>query len=387
MLITAFADRKMSSQLTNLVPIFNGTNYQQWSLAMQSFLMSQGQWKCTKEGADSPNVGTITKIEEDGTTTTVTTGEAKVTSWKEDAEKALGNIRLRLHHTIGYQFNEVSDPADLWEILKKKYGAPGMTKAFVEFKAIMDTMIPNGVDPSPALDKIMSHYAHLTNMDWDIPKKILAMILLSKAPSSMETIVQMYSQLLADATSEKIKADLIPEKVITMMRTSWETHGHAGTSQFNQQQANKLSAVKPAGNQPPQFQYQQQQRGGWGLGGGSKKGQRGKRGGQKNSQQQLQQATVQTEPNQQAGPSQLPPHQWVPTPTPPSYASGPANMGYFAAQMREGHPLPPTPPFSPTKSFYPHFNAAVDCQGHSTQCSQHDECLFCGQTSPTSHCQ
>ena len=27
------------------------------------------------------------------------------------------------------------------------------------------------------------------------------------------------------------------------------------------------------------------------------------------------------------------------------------------------------------------------CQGHSTQCSQHDECLFCGQTSPTSHCQ
>ena len=27
------------------------------------------------------------------------------------------------------------------------------------------------------------------------------------------------------------------------------------------------------------------------------------------------------------------------------------------------------------------------CQGHSTQCSQCDECLFCGQTSPTSHCQ
>ena len=27
------------------------------------------------------------------------------------------------------------------------------------------------------------------------------------------------------------------------------------------------------------------------------------------------------------------------------------------------------------------------CQGHSTQCSQRDKCLFCGQTSPTSHCQ
>ena len=123
----------------------------------------------------------------------------------------------------------------------------------------------------------MSHYTCLTNMSWVIPEKILAMMLLSKAPSSMETIVQMYSQLLADATPEKVKADLIPKKIIAMMRTSWETHGCAGTSWFNQQRATKLSAVKPAGNQPPQFQYQQQQRGeylqqqrgGWGLGGGN----------------------------------------------------------------------------------------------------------------------
>ena len=85
-------------------------------------------------------------------------------------------------------------------------------------------------------------------------------------------------------------------------------------------------------------------------------------------QQQLQQATVQSEPNQQAGPSQ-PPHQWVPAPTPPSYASGPANMGYFAAQMRQGLPLPPTPPtpsfpptppIQPTESFYPHFGVAMN---------------------------
>ena len=79
-------------------------------------------------------------------------------------------------------------------------------------------------------------------------------------------------------------------------------------------------------------------------------------------QQQLQQATVQAEPNQQAGPSQ-PPHQWVPAPTPPSYTSGPANMGYFTTQMREGRPLPPiptSPPSPPTPSFYPHFNKALN---------------------------
>ena len=71
----------------------------------------------------------------------------------------------------------------------------------------------------------------------------------------------------------------------------------------------------------------------------------------------------QPEPPQQAGPSQPPPHQWVPKPTPLSYTPGPANMGYFAAQMREGCPLPPIPPTSPippTQSFFPHFNRALD---------------------------
>ena len=38
--------------------MLNDTNYQQWSAAMQSFLMSQGQWKCTKRGATAPGVTT-----------------------------------------------------------------------------------------------------------------------------------------------------------------------------------------------------------------------------------------------------------------------------------------------------------------------------------------
>ena len=192
----------------------------------------------------------------------------------------LGNIRLRLHHTIGYQFNDVTSPSELWETLKAKYGSVSLTHTFVEFKAIMDTMIPNEVDPSPALDKIMSHYTRLSKMNCEVPKKILSLMLLAKAPSLMETIVQMFSQLLRDADEDKMTEELVTEKVVQMMRTSWETHWCAGMSRNNQQWANKLSAIKPAGNQPPKFQYQQQQRrdflqqqhGGWGLGGGSKRG-------------------------------------------------------------------------------------------------------------------
>ena len=34
----------MSSQLTNLVPVFDGQNYGQWAKAIKVFLMSQELW-------------------------------------------------------------------------------------------------------------------------------------------------------------------------------------------------------------------------------------------------------------------------------------------------------------------------------------------------------
>ena len=42
---------------------------------------------------------------------------------------------------------------------------------------------------------------------------------------------------------------------------------------------------------------------------------------------------------------------------------------------------------SPDRPSNPATEEQEHCQGHSTQCSQRDKCLFCGQTSPTSHCQ
>ena len=150
-------------------------------------------------------------------------------------------------------------PALLWQSLNNRYGAQGLSQAFVEFKGLMDTVIPSGVDPTPALDKIMSHLIRLNKMNWDIPKKVVGMMMIAKVPSSMESIVQLYSTILSDSSPQQQEEKLDPERITLAMRSSWETHGQAGTSRFNQQRANKLSAVKPAGNQPPQFQYQQQQ--------------------------------------------------------------------------------------------------------------------------------
>jgi hypothetical protein len=292
-----------------------------------------------------------------------------------DCERALGNIRLRLHHTIGSQYGTTDHPADLWDDLKEKYGSPGMTRAFVEFKGAMDTVIPNGSDPSPALDKILAHFTILKQMKWDIPQRIQAMIILAKAPSNMEAVVQVMAQNSAqrveeDETAEPLKLD----DVLKAMRLSWETGKRSGASRAsgsgqNQQRANKLSAVQRSGP-PPQFTqqqqpYQQQQRddGSGYRGQGRGRGRRGKRGGQRaqQQQQQLQQAPAQQYQGQYTSPptmvqlpgpsqppSQLPQPPWmIQNPlSPQQYASGHPDMGYIASSAEPPLARSPYPPFN-----------------------------------------
>ena len=164
----------------------------------------------------------ITEAEgEPSTSVTTTVGKEDLVSWNKDTEILLGNIRLRLHYTIGYQFNEVTTPALLWEALKNRYGAQGLSQAFVKFKGLMDTVIPRGVDPTPALNKIMSHLTCLNKMNWEIPKKVVGMMMIAKAPSSMESIVQLYSTILSNSTPQQQEDKLDPEMIALAMRSSW----------------------------------------------------------------------------------------------------------------------------------------------------------------------
>src|SRR5882757_8963339 len=111
-LLMIFFQIAMSSQLTTLVPVLDGTNYQQWAAAMQSFLMSQGQWWCMKIGFVPP-IFTKTEATKHSPETS---NESEVSMWENDSEKALGNIHLHrhLHHTIRYQYNDIKAPHTLW---------------------------------------------------------------------------------------------------------------------------------------------------------------------------------------------------------------------------------------------------------------------------------
>jgi hypothetical protein len=323
---------------------------------------------------------------------TKVTNEDEIIKWSEQSEKSLGSIRLRLAENIRLQFDEITVPANLWAKLLETFGKPRMSRAFAEFKGAMDTVIPNGSDPGPAIAKIQAHFSQLECLKWKIPAHVKGLMMLAKAPSFMETTIQFTCHSLESVDMDH--EDITPKKIASSLHNAWETSRQEGRGKQNQQQANKLSAVKPAGNQPPNFQ-QQRGDGNQGRGGRGGKNCRGKRGSGKNAKQQLQQNTVEPTPvqvllkqlaevtEQAAQPQPGPSHQWVPE---SSFASGPSNQGYnaFASSLQAGKPLAstitnpylgpnsslfmpkrekkplPTIQSGPHAGYYPSFNAAIN---------------------------
>jgi len=55
----------------------------------------------------------------------------------------------------------------------------------------MQVNIPNNADPIPALDKMLTHFMCLQEIKFKIPDKVQIMMLLTKAPPSMEVIIQV----------------------------------------------------------------------------------------------------------------------------------------------------------------------------------------------------
>jgi hypothetical protein len=101
------------------------------------------------------------------------------------------------------------------------YGKPGMSRTFDKFKGAMDTVIPNGVDLSPALVKVQAHFSQLECLKWKIPSHIKGLMILAKAPSSLETTVQFMCHSLESGNMDN--EVITPEKVALSLRNTWET--------------------------------------------------------------------------------------------------------------------------------------------------------------------
>ena len=114
----------MSSSLTTLVPVLSGPNYQAWSVAMKSFLMSQGQWRvlsrpCPRD-ITLDSKGNVLTGEEAPSDEDIAVNKEKIEDWEDDNQKAVGNMMLRLAPQIqGNLSSEAMDGAGiLWDHLE-----------------------------------------------------------------------------------------------------------------------------------------------------------------------------------------------------------------------------------------------------------------------------
>ena len=134
---------KVSTSLTTLVPVLQGPNYTSWVPMMQSFLMSQGQWRVIT----NPPPKAIETSPATNTKEAEISNQDDINTWWELNTKALGNMRLHLHHTIQYNQHDYVTTAQLWETLEANYGKPGVASIYLELKSAFDMPIPAESDP------------------------------------------------------------------------------------------------------------------------------------------------------------------------------------------------------------------------------------------------
>jgi len=229
----------MSSALDKMVPVFTGSNWQQWHTSMQAYLRAQGQWfvYSTTQPAD---------------------GHDNHNNWDDSTKRALGNITLHLAPSIQVAVADLTTVKEVWDYLKKSFSAPSIGSAYPELSKLLSTTIPAGCHPAPAITKMLSHFTYLKDAGFDFPAPVQTMIILCKLPPTMEVVAQILSQMSPD----EIK-NLNPEGIVKAAMLSFEQKG-ATRGGGKGPQANKLSTVKckPADPKFTQQQQQQQQQGG-----------------------------------------------------------------------------------------------------------------------------
>src|SRR5579864_8954654 len=88
------------------VPTFEGSDFQEWSQEMTSYLKSQGLCKTLKKGCPK----------QEGTA-----ADERIAKWEDVNAKALGSIMLHLHYAIAWRHRHAVSATTLLKDLRAEY--------------------------------------------------------------------------------------------------------------------------------------------------------------------------------------------------------------------------------------------------------------------------
>jgi hypothetical protein len=137
----------MLNNVSQFVPILDGSNYGIWSSAMRAFLMSLGLWAHTTGTTAAP----AKMIDAAGV---VTNQEAR-DKWFEKDAMAIGHLTLRVNPSIQQELDflpTASFADDYWTHLSTCYGTVTPSGIYKDFKETLNIHLNPGQHPTQQID-------------------------------------------------------------------------------------------------------------------------------------------------------------------------------------------------------------------------------------------
>jgi hypothetical protein len=219
----------MSSMFSEFPKLASSSDYPRWSQTVTAYLGVQKAGKVLTK--------TTPVLLRDGS------NQDAVDSWDELEDIARGVIILTLYPTIAEAVDPAKTVKEVWAEIKDKYGKPGPSGTYLEFKKVLGVEIPTNADPSLALELLKTGFAKLKALSCKIPHKIQVLMYMSKLTGPG---LDMISQNLAATTDlDKVVVDDLKR----LVRMSWEQRSSKKAPQqaANQTQLQRASVLRAAG--------------------------------------------------------------------------------------------------------------------------------------------
>ena len=136
-----------SFSLDKTVPVFDGSNFLEWSAQMKGYLQLKGWWRIV-----------------DGTITCPGTQGVDQMAWDNSDEMALGCITLKLVHNMCTGMVGAMS-ALTWTALQTTFGRTGVAAVYQDFKAAIRTKVgtSNPVKDITNISKTHFYFRHLSH--------------------------------------------------------------------------------------------------------------------------------------------------------------------------------------------------------------------------------
>ena len=182
-----------STNFFDKLPVFDGTNWMEWSTKMTDYLMKMELWVYPS--------GTAIKPEEPASSASAAEKrEAKkdILAWERADESVVGNINFKLRRDIRtlYQSHKVSK--DLWDALEKAYGKEPYAITYGRFKQLLRLKF-GSQNPQKEFSRWDVLIQQLAEGGIEMDAKLLAVLFEEAIPRDMEKVLSpLITQMVHD---------------------------------------------------------------------------------------------------------------------------------------------------------------------------------------------